>query len=575
MIRSVKLLTGVLLLCLAGLWAEVPQAFLGKSARLELDGVQFYLEHYNGAWQRTIDRNVVVEQSSQEPIPKRVGRIQTVDGKFRFVLTLAPQSDGQELSLAVTTEQPISTQIVAMTLNIPCGVLPVVPVSINGKDALLKMPEKQQMLRQGRASSLVLPGQTGQIVMTGENFSYSLNYNTHTGKRYLMRLICTPNETKTEYRLKVKFAWRPVKLVQFPLAKAANMGFVDNVEGDRKGGWTDQGPTADLRSLKSGRHSAGQFYFDIPGERRAIVLSGGLARPYFPVTVTVPSVSGNYAWLYLVHTSAWARNQKTPGTVTACYQDGTEQRFPVTFGEELIDWTEQEEDLPNGNIVWQGTTPKFPKILLFASRFPLDRNKTLTGVRFDSSKQAVWGIVSVSAQPDGPACAFYERNQHETFQEGPDWAVIDWQPKVPVLPGSALDLSQQRNPFDGPGARIVIRDGHFEREDTPGKRVFLNGINLCQEVTYPPKEIAEDMALRLAKNGYNAVRLHHFDWRLSSPGAPNIDLRENFNRFFYLIHQLEKNGIYYSIDYFSQRRVSKEMAALPLRQVLNKTKSLL
>ena len=48
-----------------------------------------------------------------------------------------------------------------------------------------------------------------------------------------------------------------------PLDQVANMGFADDVAGDGKGGWTDQGAENDLSMLPVGRHRLGGIDFEI------------------------------------------------------------------------------------------------------------------------------------------------------------------------------------------------------------------------------------------------------------------------------------------------------------------------
>jgi hypothetical protein len=77
------------------------------------------------------------------------------------------------------------------------------------------------------------------------------------------------------------------------LRPVMNVGWRDDIEGDRKGGWTDQGDN-DLRSFPTGL----QYFCGIPfeivspdGNRGlSVLVLGGAARTYFPITRGVKPV---------------------------------------------------------------------------------------------------------------------------------------------------------------------------------------------------------------------------------------------------------------------------------------------
>ncbi|MFH1265199.1 MAG: cellulase family glycosylhydrolase, partial [Planctomycetota bacterium] len=74
--------------------------------------------------------------------------------------------------------------------------------------------------------------------------------------------------------------------------------------------------------------------------------------------------------------------------------------------------------------------------------------------------------------------------------------------------------------------------------------------NLCFEACFPDREQADRLAARLARLGFNCVRMHHMDSRSiwgESPDKLTID-PEKLDRLDYLIHQLKQNGIYTNIN---------------------------
>lgn len=121
----------------------------------------------------------------------------------------------------------------------------------------------------------------------------------------------------------------------------------------------------------------------------------------------------------------------------------------------------------------------------------------------------------------------------------------------------------------GSQGRITVANGHLSLN---GKRIRLYGINMPLGATMPSKEEAPVIAARLAKDGFNAVRLLGFDRPLAVPntftvtykqqGVLNTDQSLNveaMDRLDYFVHQLELAGLYVSFPLHASR-VYKEAA---------------
>lgn len=101
-------------------------------------------------------------------------------------------------------------------------------------------------------------------------------------------------------------------------------------------------------------------------------------------------------------------------------------------------------------------------------------------------------------------------------------------------------------------------DGHLY----VGKdRIRFFGTNLCYGGVCPDKPISDAVAGRLAKFGFNCVRLHHMDSIPSPEGLIDPDAAGSgaldpaaLDRFDYLAAQLEKHGIYLDINLLVARR---------------------
>jgi len=141
---------------------------------------------------------------------------------------------------------------------------------------------------------------------------------------------------------------------QVDLTKQANRGFADDVAGDGKGGWTDEGPDNDLRDMPTGLLTLYGVPFRIiepagNGGRSCIVLRAGPGlgtrtdRPEYPASVTVP-VGRRTNVLYFLLGVGWG----TPGdvaTLTVHYADGQAARIPLRDGVNVRNW--HDAPLPN------------------------------------------------------------------------------------------------------------------------------------------------------------------------------------------------------------------------------------
>jgi hypothetical protein len=91
------------------------------------------------------------------------------------------------------------------------------------------------------------------------------------------------------------------------LSKVANRGLADDEAGDGRGGWSDQGPAADMRALKTGKVKFGGVPFEITAEpRSAVVLKSPHRLPgRLPDRVTIP-VGRKLDTLFFLHAAASA-----------------------------------------------------------------------------------------------------------------------------------------------------------------------------------------------------------------------------------------------------------------------------
>jgi len=127
-----------------------------------------------------------------------------------------------------------------------------------------------------------------------------------------------------------------------PIAGSANMAFADEVAGDGRGGWFDQGSN-DFASMPLGRHILAGVPFEIAdpatsGGRAAIVLFG-TNRDFFPDAAPEIPVGRKARRLYFLHGYGW---DETPGTPVLTYRiryaDGATADFVCRAKAEIGPW---------------------------------------------------------------------------------------------------------------------------------------------------------------------------------------------------------------------------------------------
>ena len=106
-----------------------------------------------------------------------------------------------------------------------------------------------------------------------------------------------------------------------------NMGFRDEVKGDEKGGWTDQGDN-DLRNLKPGQQEIRSIPFDIVdpdsnGGKSCLMLYSK-NRTYFPKQSGPVPVNGMAQSLVFLHSAAWAHTSDLAARYVVRYDDGSQ-----------------------------------------------------------------------------------------------------------------------------------------------------------------------------------------------------------------------------------------------------------
>ena len=422
-----------------------------------------------------------------------------------------------------------------------------------GREILLPVKpdaEKKPRLFSGYCKDLRLTDRTGTWALSGglqiliqDNRCYK-NGSTFEIRISLVRETEKPFPAGATIRLRRETP----ESTPLDLSAAMNMSLRDDVPNDGKGGWTDQGPDNDLRMLKPGTRLFNGVRFTVGEGEKSCIMLRGRRRPDFPAKAET-EIAGNVRGrrLYLLHSLAWQSGGAELGTVTVTYRDGSSDRFDLRNGRDAGNWW-QPSDVPNGDVVWTGEN-RSSFVGLYRSQFPLQQ-KPLARIAFESAGNAIWGIVAASvsdfAAPRIASVPHY-------VVPGKEWKVLNFI-KDPVA-GGALDFSFRMDAPAGKYGPVVVRNGRFEFRDRPGVPARFYGTNICSQAPFVSKEWADRLADRLARHGFNAVRIHHHDSLIADPHDSTKLNPERMEQLDYFISALARRGIYWQTDLFVSRRI--------------------
>ena len=139
-------------------------------------------------------------------------------------------------------------------------------------------------------------------------------------------------------------------------------------------------------------------------------------------------------------------------------------------------------------------------------------------------------------------------------ERGANWIPIE--DTTAIAPGSAIDFSTQPW-FDAPAGKhgwVKAVDGHFEFEGKPGVPQRFYGVNLCFDANYMTAEEAEECVSRIARTGYNSIRIHHYEQALCKGSEDKSTINpEQMAKLDNLLNACIRHGVYLTTDVFVSR----------------------
>lgn len=545
----------------------------------QVEDLTFALAVRNPKWATSIQSGKTIRASANVPQADRnhfrlQGDFQVRNGIFKLDETFVSlPSNRARYEVSLRSAEPVPCAELCLEARLPVSRFLTREIRFDGKTVnfgrdyqpkrwVLDLPVKR----------IEIPLQTGTLHMEGK-----LRVRLQDNRRYQkngdwsLRILLNPRSGAIrEAGLKLDLRFVHPFSCPLNLAGAANMGFADPVAEDHTGGWTDQGPDNDLRMFPSGKQFFAGIPFRIPrpGENggKGVIALRGAQRPYFPAfaDVEVPqNVRAKYLWI--LHAVGWEpASRKEVGRITVEYEnegftERDEETFPVRSAMEVGNFW-GPRTLPNASVVWKGRNSS-AEIGIYAARFKLSGRK-IRRIRFSSGENATWLIAGVTLSDFAGNARSGGSGTPVIIGAGPEWIPVER--RSSVVPGSALDFSGLLHRPAGKYGYLRNVGGRFEFEKRPGVHARFYGINVVFMLNFMEHERTDQLVERLARSGYNLLRLHHFDDLLTETPhrGDSPFVKERLDRLHYLIARCREAGIYLTLDLYTCRKPDASIARL-------------
>ena len=257
----------------------------GRNGTIKVDNTAFVqLLHYGENWvpNRQGDGSFNTQFTERDGVRSWSGvwklRQSPVHPQFRTELR-NPDSGTLQLSLSLDSPEGVPTKAAALEIDLPVLNGAGTELLLDGKPVPLPVKFRGGTIAQQKnVRRIELPLASGRLLAEPETpvAVQVLDVRAYKQDKFTLRIALEPQAARlTHAALSLRLTFHPYSISPLPLESAANMGFADETADDRKGGWTDQGPTNDLRALPSGRLTAGPVAFRIAASIPSLAVQAG------------------------------------------------------------------------------------------------------------------------------------------------------------------------------------------------------------------------------------------------------------------------------------------------------------
>ena len=221
----------------------------------------------------------------------------------------------------------------------------------NEDDIVGSLPEQPIDLQTENGKITVKPADVAALEF-GDEALGQVEVQLKTGKAYAGRILNRTLKFKIEAGPEINVpvgmlqavARRPTEKYDWQIADISsllNRPLADEVDNDGKGGWTDQGPTADLRNLQAGDYKFNGVNFRVQAGNACFIMKNK-HRPSdnLPASGKV-DLKGKADMLAFLHSGGWIEANTKQASYVIDYADGTKVEIPLIGGKNIKDWVGQ------------------------------------------------------------------------------------------------------------------------------------------------------------------------------------------------------------------------------------------
>ncbi len=345
--------------------------------------------------------------------------------------------------------------------------------------------------------------------------------------------------TEVTYLKAGEYAQLKQNFTTIDISPYATAGYADEVAGDNKGGWTDEGSGNDMSEFTlTGRQVFKGIPFDLtdPKENdgKAAIILAGRGATFVPDSQDVP-IGAKAAGLYILQCHAWNYGSgDKKGEYTLVYDDGTSATLELIEDVNIHNFW-GAADYATFQNVWKANHPVGGQenafgLFAMSNPYPDKVIDKLYMHSMDGGTRSWLMVMGITLTDSGPYL--------------PDMGIVDlanpasgsWMKsdgEFSVEPGSALDNSFLLEKPAGKHGFVKASGDNFEFAD--GQRIRFWGVNISDTDILGDRSMADKSADDISRLGYNIVRI--------CVDAANIDDKKA-DDIQYFFAKLKANGVY-------------------------------
>jgi parallel beta-helix repeat protein len=147
-----------------------------------------------------------------------------------------------------------------------------------------------------------------------------------------------PGDKSKEVKVVLPIDAKQYKWAPCDLTALFNRSLTSEVAGDGKG-WTDQGPTMDLRNLYAGNYTCNDVLFKVEKGNACFIMKNKHRPSEGLPNGGKTEFKGNADVIAFLHSGGWIDTNVRQATYVIHYADGQKVEIPVIGGRNIFDWT--------------------------------------------------------------------------------------------------------------------------------------------------------------------------------------------------------------------------------------------